>query len=126
LGPLLRDVSAHITGVDISQAMLAEAIKLTDAQGTKIYNALIHRDLQAYLDDTQPESFDIAAAAGVTSYIGDLSAMMSGVAKVLKSGGLFGFTADTLQGGGDYALDADAGRFRYSEDYLKQQAAAAG
>ncbi|MBY0407968.1 MAG: methyltransferase domain-containing protein, partial [Rickettsiales bacterium] len=71
-GPLLRDVASHITGVDLSPAMLAEAVKVVDERGQKIYDALIRREAMEFISDGPSDSYDIVMAAGLVSYIGDL------------------------------------------------------
>lgn len=124
-GPLMRDVAAQLTGVDLSGPMLAEAMKLQDGQGKKIYDALIKREIQEFLHDAAPQSYDIVMAAGVFSYIGDLAAIYQQAARVLKQGGIFAFTADKMDGQ-DFRLDPEAGRFRFSKAYLEAQAAANG
>lgn len=121
VGPLIRDISAHITGVDFSAAMLAEALKVQDAQGKKIYDALIRRELADYLAEAPPHAFDMVLAAGVLSYLGDLAPLFPQAARVLKPGGLFAFTADRLEDG-DFRFDPELGRFRYSAAYLKDLA----
>jgi predicted TPR repeat methyltransferase len=121
MGPLIRDITAHLTGVDQSGAMLAEAMKLTDAAGKKIYDALIRRDLFQFLPELKDNAFDIVLAAGTLSYIGELEALFAQVARVLKPSGLFAFTADKMEGYG-FVLDPEVGRFRFSQAYLQELA----
>lgn len=125
-GPGLRDVAAHITGVDFSSAMLAEAMKLQDADGKKVYDALIKRELHEFLQEGRDDAFDIAIAASTMSYIGDVQPLFIQVARVLKKGGLFAFTADALADGKDqeFRFDTDTARFRFSGAYLRTLAAA--
>lgn len=120
-GSRLRDVSSHITGIDFSAAMLAQAVPLQDAQGRKLYDALINREVRAFLKDAQPESYDIIYSAGLFNYVGDLSEIFALSARALKPGGLFAFTADTMDGDG-YRLDTQAGYFRFSLSYLRSLA----
>jgi predicted TPR repeat methyltransferase len=122
-GPRLRDVAAQLVGVDLSAAMLAEAMKTQDLQGRKVYDALINRELHDFLAESASASYDIVLACGVVSYIGDLQELYRQVARVLKPGGLFAFTADAMAGQ-SFRFDPDAGRFRFSPSYLRELAAA--
>jgi len=124
-GPLLRDAASHITGVDISQPMLAEAMNLQDAQGKKIYDALIHRDAESFLAEAPADGYDIVMAANLFSFIGGLQGLFQYVSPVMKPGGLLAFTADKMDGEG-YDFDAATGRFQFSLPYLEKLAAASG
>lgn len=118
MGPHLRDITAHLTGVDMSGNMLAEAVKLVDANGKKIYDALIKREAHDFLAGVADNAFDMVVACGVLSYIGELDRLVAQIARVLKPGGMFAFTADKLEGNG-FELDPDLGRFRFSANYLQ-------
>lgn len=124
-GPLLRDIAASITGVDMSSPMLAEAMKVKDADGNKIYDSLIHRDIEDFLANSYESAYDIVLAAGVVSFIGGLDALYVQVARVLKPGGLFALTADKMEGL-EYRFDPAAARFRFSSHYLGSLAEANG
>jgi predicted TPR repeat methyltransferase len=124
-GALLQDVSAHITGVDISQKMLEEAMKVQAPNGKKIYDALIHRDAVDFLKEVAPDSADIVLACQLISYMGDVEELFAQAARVLKPGGLFGVTAEKMDGSG-YRFDPAAGVFRYGATYLQDLAAKSG
>lgn len=124
-GPLLRDVASHITGVDISPAMLAEAVKVTDERGRKIYDSLIRREALEFLADGPVSSYDIVLGAGLVSYIGELQPFFEQSARVLKSGGLLAFTADKFEGTG-VQFNPETGRFGYAQSYLADLAARFG
>jgi predicted TPR repeat methyltransferase len=117
-GPLMRDIAAHITGVDISAAMLAEAMKVQDAHGKKIYDALIKREIQGFLADAPAEGYDIVMAANVFSYIGDLHEIFQQVSRVLKRGGIFAFTVDKFDGH-EFRFDPQDARFKFSAEYIR-------
>lgn len=121
-GPLLRDVASHITGVDIAPAMLAEAMQVVDDRGKKTYDALLNREAIEFITDGPDAGYDIVMAAGLVGYIGDLQPWYEHCARLLKVGGIFGFTAD-LMDGGSYQFDPVIGRFRYSMPYLGDLAA---
>lgn len=124
-GARLRDAVTHLAGVDFSPAMLDQAKKLVDAQGNRIYDSLVLREVRDFLTDTAPESYDVAVAGGLISYIGDVNPLFALVAKALKPRGVFCFTADKFDGA-DYQFIASAGRFAFSEGYLRAGATAAG
>ena len=105
--------------------MLNEAMKVADAQGRKAYDALIAREMHEYLLETPPDSWDIILAAGVLSYLGDAQRLFALVARSLKPGGFFAFTAEELQGN-DFRFDASAARFRFSANYIRALAEAVG
>ena len=124
-GLLLRDTASHISGVDISQSMITEAMKARDNKDNKAYDALINQDVQKFLTDAPDGGYDVVMAATVFSYIGDLSALFPQVARVMNAGGIFAFTADKGEGDG-YRFDGEVARFRYGLPYLERLAASAG
>lgn len=121
-GAGLRDVAQQITGVDMADNMIAQAMKLKDTSGKKIYDALIKRELHDYLKSAPVAAFDVVLAGNVVSYIGDLERLFKEVARVLKSGGIFALTADSLREGEDFKFDPAVGRFRFSKTYVNKQA----
>ena len=125
LGPGLRDISASITGVDFSQKMLDQAMQVKDAQGKKTYDALIRRDAHEFLAEASGDAYDVVVAATVFSYLGDLRDIFQHIARVLKKGGTFAFTADMMDGP-EFRFDTREGRFHYSKGYLQSLAAANG
>jgi predicted TPR repeat methyltransferase len=103
------DLCDRIAGADLSEAMLAIA------REKAIYVTLECAELVDYLRRQSPESIDLAIAADVLVYIGDLEAIFAAVATALAPGGLFAFTvqdagADAVRLGSDlrYAHGADA------------------
>lgn len=124
-GPLVRDVAAHLTGVDISPGMLAEAVKVVDERGHKIYDALIRREAVEFMGDGPDSSYDIIMAAGLVSYIGELQPFFEQAARLLKQGGILALTADPYDGTG-FLFNPETGRFLYSQYYLNDLAARFG
>jgi predicted TPR repeat methyltransferase len=128
LGPEMRKVAAQIIGVDLSNAMLAEAMRLRDAEGHKIYDALIKREMVAFMMQSPQETYDIVMAANVLGYVGDVQPVFDQVARVLAKGGLFAFTAesmpDTDEGGCRFV--PSGGHFKYTRGYLQLAAQKAG
>ena len=120
-GPGVRDVAAHLTGVDLSANMLAEAVKVLDRNGKKIYDALIKRETLEFLADNPESGYDIVMSAGMVSYMGDLDALFAQSKRVLKDKGLFAFTAEVLEGN-EYRFEPSDARFHYSKAYLQELA----
>jgi predicted TPR repeat methyltransferase len=118
-GPGIRDIAAHLTGVDFSGAMLDQAVGVLDRNNKKIYDALIKRDALDFLKDAPDEGYDVVMSAGMFSYIGDISEFFEQIARVLKSKGLFAFTADVLEGEG-YEFVPKEARFAFSKPYLDE------
>ncbi len=124
-GVRLRDVAAHITGIDISAKMLEQAMRAQDANGKKLYDALVHREAHDFLSAAADGAFDVVLAAGVVDYIGELDALWSQVARVLKNGGVFALSASNMAENG-FRFDTQSEHFRFSRSYLEGLAAQNG
>lgn len=124
-GTSIRDIAAHITGVDFSAAMLEEAMKVVDRNDKKIYDALIKREALDFLKDAPDEGYDVVLSAGMMSYVGDISGFFEQAKRVLKSKGLFAFTADVLNGDG-YEFVSKEARFAFSKGYIQELASRFG
>jgi len=107
-----------IIGVDLSPAMIEQA----RAKG--VYRRLAAAELTEFVAAEAAESADLAAAADVFVYIGDLAPVFAEVARVLRPGGLFAFT--TQSGPDQGFVVGDDLRFRHSEAYLRALASAHG
>ena len=116
-GALLRDVAVHLTGVDISAPMLAEAVKVSDTRGNKLYDALINREAIQFISDGPDSSYDIILAAGLLGYIGDPQVLFEQCARIMKPDAILAFTADKFDGTG-FQFDPITGRFAYSQYFL--------
>jgi predicted TPR repeat methyltransferase len=119
-GPLLRPMARRLVGVDLSPKMLEKARRRA------VYDELACDELVAYLG-TAARAFDVAIAADVFVYIGDLQAVFGGVAATLRPGGVFAFSVEATGAGdaADYRLQSTH-RFAHSLDYLRRLAAQAG
>ena len=115
--PLLRPLAKRLVGVDLSGGMLAKAREAGH------YDTLERVEVAAYLDG-QPQAFDIAVAADVFVYIGDLAAVFAAVRKALRPGGLFAFSVEAISDA-DYVLRPTR-RFAHSAAYLERLAAKNG
>jgi len=114
----IRDRAEKISGVDLSPAMIEQA------RAKRLYDRLAVAELTEFLAAEPAESADLAAAADVFVYIGDLEPVFAQVFRVLRPGGLFAFT--TQSGAVEkFALGEDL-RFCHSEAFLRGLATAQG
>jgi predicted TPR repeat methyltransferase len=113
-GEAFRSCAGHITGVDISDGMIAQ----TRRKG--IYDRLVARDLTDFLFAEKKEraDYDLIVAADVLVYLNGLHAVMSSVAAVLVPDGLFAFTTETHDGEGVILLDTL--RYAHAAGYVEK------
>ncbi len=116
-GATFRPLARHISGVDLAPAMLAQA------RAKAIYDRLETGDLLAFLDAEAECSYDLVIAADVFVYIFDLAPVAAAVARILRPGGVFAFTVETLDGAGVEL--GEKLRFRHSADHVRGALAAA-
>jgi predicted TPR repeat methyltransferase len=112
-GEAFRPFARTLTGVDISTKML------DIARQRQIYNNLACSDLLEFLG-AQGQNFDLAIAADVFVYIGDLAPVFAAVHRALRAGGLFGFSVEA-GGEQDFALGTNL-RYAHSTAYLQRLA----
>jgi predicted TPR repeat methyltransferase len=117
MGEALRDRADHLTGVDLSAAMIAKA------RERAIYDELIVGDAVAPMRERQG-TFDLIVAADSLVYLGDLTPLFTAVGTALTTDGLFAFSVETHEGGG-FKLDPTM-RFAHSCNYLEATAREAG
>jgi len=117
-GPLLKPLSDPIVrqlhGVDLSQPMLDRAAALG------VYDSLVQADLIEHLDATELRH-DLVLACDVFIYVGALDKVFAAVARVLRPGGVFCFSAEHGQDDRPVALHAHL-RYAHSLPYLRDLA----
>ncbi|MEO8021993.1 tetratricopeptide repeat protein [Polaromonas sp.] len=113
-GPLIAPLADRVDGVDISRGMLDKARALG------VYTALIHADVADYLRGAERRD-DLVLAADVFIYVGDLSVVFAGVARVLRPGGLFCFTVERAADEEELVLLPSL-RYAHSETYIRRLA----
>jgi len=123
-GPYLRPLVRELVGIDLSQRMLDKAAEAA------LYDALVCADIAGWLAarDASCGLADLAVAADVLVYIGDLAPLFAGVRRVLRPGGLFAFSCealDDIEGDNGYAI-RPSNRFAHAPDYVTATARAAG
>lgn len=112
-GPLFRDLAAHLTGTDLSPAMIDKARQRGG------YDVLRVEPLEKTLGEASAE-IDLVIAADVFVYIGDLDGVFAACARALREGGYFAFSTEHAEDG-DYGLNK-AMRFVHSRAYVEQLA----
>jgi predicted TPR repeat methyltransferase len=116
-GAVFKPLAARLDGIDLSPAMLAKA------RERGIYDSLVQADLEAALAADGP-GYDLILAADTIVYLGDLAALLHGTGRQLQPDGYFLFTTEAKSGEG-FELGPKR-RWRHSEPYLRQTAAACG
>jgi predicted TPR repeat methyltransferase len=111
LGARFRPLARTLRGVDISPKMLELA------RQRRIYDNLVCGELVEFLQK-QTEELDLAVAADVFAYIGDLSRAFHEVRGALKDGGLFGFSVEVGEGR-DFVLRPTL-RYAHSAAYVRR------
>ncbi len=118
MGERLRRLCSHLEGVDLSEAMVAQAVR------KRIYDKVEQGELIAWLGRPGPRA-DLATAADVFAYIGLLDTVFAAVARALLPGGLFVFSVEAHDGAEPCVLRSSL-RFAHSEAGLRDGLNAAG
>ena len=118
MGEALRERIDHLTGVDLSPAMIEKA------RGRDVYDSLIVGDATAALMRQPPAAFNLIVAADSLVYFGDLAPLFAAVATALTAGGLIAFSLETIEGEG-FKLGASM-RFAHSRAYVEATARETG
>ncbi len=126
-GLSIAPYAGNLVGVDLSANMLAKA----RARG--VYHRLEQSELLAMVRNEKTAAYDLVLAADVFVYLGRLEEIAREVSRILRPGGLFGFSVEALlpsfasgSASGraeDYRLNP-SGRYAHSLEYLNRLAAA--
>jgi predicted TPR repeat methyltransferase len=90
MGLELRPTVRRLEGVDLSEAMLAEARR------KDVYDKLVKADLLAFLANVEPA--ELVTATDVLNYTGPLPPVLLAVREKLAAGGLFAFSLELHDG----------------------------
>ncbi len=118
MGEALQGRIGHLTGVDLSAAMIAKA------RDRGVYDRLVVADAAGMLGREPPGSADLIVAADALVYIGDLAPLFAALARGLASDGLFAFSVETGEGDG-FKLEPTM-RFAHSRSYVEATAREVG
>lgn len=113
-GAALAPLKGRLTGVDLSEKMLAHA------RARLLYDDLQVGEIGAWLANAASSSHDAVVAADVFIYIGALGEIFRHVARTLRPNGWFAFSTEELATG-DYVLQA-SGRYAHAEEYVARLA----
>jgi predicted TPR repeat methyltransferase len=120
-GPLLREYSARLVGVDLSAKMLDQA------RERGVYDELVKGELTAYLRSCRG-AYDAIVSADTLVYFGALEEVITAAARALRPDGCLVFTVEELVGaadGADYRLRPH-GRYNHSRAYVERLLTDAG
>jgi predicted TPR repeat methyltransferase len=118
MGAATAGPGIELVGVDLSPRMLELARKRGG------YVELIQAEAGEALARAAADSYGAVLAADVFIYIGDLAEVFRGVARVLRQGGVFGFSVQAIPEG-NYRLQP-SGRYSHALPYLRDLAAQTG
>ena len=110
-GVHLRTVSAHLTGVDLSNKML------TKARSKGIYDKLITSEIIEFLQQNQ-EYYNLIVAADVLPYLGELNLLFQCINARLTNNGYFMFTIE-ISHSQEFSLQSNM-RFCHNPNYIQQ------
>jgi predicted TPR repeat methyltransferase len=113
-GAAFRPVADWLVGVDLSPAMIAQAM------AKDFYDRLATTDLADFLtgDASDAAKYHLVLAADVFVYVNDLAPIVAAVARILAPGGLFAFTVETHAGGGVKLLPTL--RYAHGAPYIRR------
>ncbi len=112
-GIVLRELSKHLTGVDIAEKMLVQA------KEKEVYDNLVKAEINQFLEHNKA-FYDLIVAADVLPYFGELDALFHSICHHLKPKGYFIFTTE-ISLTTPWSLETSA-RFSHHPDYIKKLA----
>jgi predicted TPR repeat methyltransferase len=121
MGEAVRDRVDHLTGIDLSKAMIAAA------RERGVYDRLVVSDVADAAALRMGEAtrvFDLIVAADSLVYIGELAPLFSVVATVLARDGLFALSLEACEGE-SFRLEKTM-RFAHARAYVEATARAVG
>ncbi|WP_026869846.1 class I SAM-dependent DNA methyltransferase [Inquilinus limosus] len=119
-GLAFADRRRRLDGIDLSPGMILQAM------ARKLYDRLEPGEIVAALADW-PIRYDLALAADVAVYIGDLAPLFGATRRVLRPGGLLALTLEAHDGAdGEGWRLGDHHRYQHSAGYVRAAAAGAG
>jgi predicted TPR repeat methyltransferase len=116
-GLAFTDICEHLTGVDVSEGMVARA------REKGIYDHLAVDEIVRFLEATEIR-YDLVVLADVLIYLGDLKPVLAALSPRTAPGALLCFSTE-MTDEADFQLQP-TGRFAHSQDYVLAAAGAAG
>ncbi|PXX45157.1 tetratricopeptide repeat protein [Undibacterium pigrum] len=112
--PYLRANASKLTGIDLSERMLAKA------KSTGLYDELHCAEIGDWLQ-LQDQDFDLIIAADVFVYIGDLEPVFAAASRVMQPEAVLGFSVEVASEDADYLLRPSQ-RYAHGYAYLQRLA----
>ena len=112
VGQLFHDQVKYLMGIDIADKMLGHC------EQTGLYDDLDCSDI--FDLDAKYTDFDLVIAADVFTYLGELNPIIQAISQRMTSGGFLLFTTERGESAKGYYVDKLSGRYRFSDDYLKE------
>jgi predicted TPR repeat methyltransferase len=112
-GEAVRGDVDYLEGVDIAASMLDVA------RAKRVYDALHHSEMYAYLR-SRLLSYDLIVATDVFTYVGDLQPLITAISERLAPGGIAAFTVETADDA-DWTV-RESLRFAHSAAYIRRLA----
>lgn len=112
-GAAFRARAEFMTGVDLSPRMIEQA------RSKGLYDRLVVRNLNAFLDAEPAASVDLLLAADVFVYLGDLNQVFLLARRVLRERGMFALTLQSAESG--FHLGSDM-RYAHAPAYVREVA----
>lgn len=130
VGRTLQGGISHITGLDISAAMLEQARNAKDAQGNPTYHMLHHTDLHDYAKTLEGDAgkgqFDFITLVKLPVFLGDLKPLLPKLAHTLKAGGAIVLVYEPHSEVDGYGFSPVTGRYGHGDGYIRTAASEAG
>lgn len=124
LGASLTEATRQRVGVDLSTNMLDKA------RARQVYQRLEHQDLLQMMQGEAPAAYDVVASTDVFIYVGRLDAVVAQAQRILRPGGLFAFSVESLDALPDLAAATQTrgfqlnptGRYAHGRSHLENLA----
>lgn len=123
VGEQFRNITTHLIGVDLSEAILLEAVRARP----DLYDETIAGDVTEVFVDKKP--LDLIVAADAYIYFGDLDPLFASMASGLKVGAYAGFTLENVGMDVEQSLAESrpdwrwqltaSGRFAHRKEYVE-------
>lgn len=119
-GAAFKPFCAHLTGVDLSPAMVAQA------RAKNIFDRLAEVEIVDFLraEAAGRAQYDLVLAADVFIYLHDIAEVFAQAARVLAPHGLIAFSVETHEGDG--VILRDTLRYAHSPVHVREALSAAG
>ena len=120
LGVCLGRIQGALVGVDLSEAMTAQAA------GHKVYDRFHHVNVLDALAETPASIYDVIAALDVFIYVGDLTAAIPDAHRILVPGGHLIFSCEAAAEDGPQLVLQPTGRYAHKRSHVEALCRSAG